>query len=150
MKKKIQLFGALFAFLFFMGFVWPLLSFAMDETATAVAAAIPVPQTGIWFLDMIITVIPALSGVVVTLLAGGKVWAFLFSISKPITMFTSTQLPNPSNNGTIKMFNYVLLILNYISLNIFNDKNHDHPGVGAPLAAPALEPVSTIPTAKTV
>lgn len=149
MKKKIRLFGALFTFLFFMGFVWPLLSFAMDETATAVAAAIPVPQTGIWFLDMIITVIPAASGVVVTLLAGGQVWAFLFSISKPITMFTSTQLPNPTGNQTIKVFNYVLIILNYISLNIFNDKNHDHPGVGAPFAAPALEPVSTIPAAKT-
>lgn len=150
MKKKIRLFGALFTFLFFMGFVWPLLSFAMDETATAVAVAIPVPQTGIWFLDMFMSMIPAITPVIMALFAGGKVWAFLFSISKPITMFTSTQLPNPTGNQTIKIFNYVLIILNYISLNIFNDKNHDHPGVGAPLAAPALEPVSTIPATKTI
>lgn len=150
MKKAIRLFAALFVFLFIAGFVWPLLSFAMDETATAVAAAIPVPQTGIWFLDLIVSMVPAITPVIMALFAGGKVWAFLFSISKPITMFTSTRIDNPSGNQTLKVINVLLMVLNYISLNIFNDKNHDHPGVGAPLAAPALEPVSTIPATKTV
>lgn len=139
MKKKTRLF--LFVFLFLAGCFMPLLAFA--EEAVSAVSAIPAPQTGIWFLDTLIAMVPAITPAILALFGAGKVWAFLFSISKPITMFTSTQLPNPTNNPTIKILNIVLLVLNYISLNIFMDKNHD----ALPVTAANDAPPSAAPKA---